>query len=366
LERYLCAKFLIVNIINKTNYFMNVKIILKSILILLLFFSLGCQDDSELQKEISSKIPEANQVSFGRVGNHEYWYFFRGESSTNIRYAYSDDGNTWGGNVAFNNGAKSSTGVGAAYFNGKFIVVYKGASSNNIFYSYSYDGINWQGNIQIPVIATDNRPTLVIWKSKLWVFYGGVNNDDVWYISSSDGTNWSSQTRVEVGSLAATASTPVEAIVSPSGELEIFYSHSGDGNSIKKRFATSENNGYISFSAFSYLYGCDEIPITTNAGVSAAYLGNQLYIAYKSFDNNRLNIIKEDGCGAFFNSVYWTNSNTSDQPSLKSKNGKLTVIYRSESASPIRYSYSTDGQAWSGNVYAAGDTKYGGPSFLVE
>ncbi len=332
----------------------------------LFLFLLSCQDDAEFQnkKTTTSVNSSEDKSSAGRVGNHDYWYFFRGDGSANIRYAYSDNGTTWGGNVAFNNGAQTSTGVGAAYFNGKFIVVYKGNSTNNIFYSYSYDGTNWQGNTQIPVVATDNRPTLVIWKSKLWVFFSGVSSDDVWYMSSTDGTNWSSATRVDDGSLIATASGPVEAVVDPSGNLQIFYSHNSN-NQIKTRNSLSESGGFISFSASSLIYGCDEQPITSNAGVSAAYLNNQLYIAYKSFDNNRLNIIKRYGCG-LFNSVYWANANTSDQPSLISKNGKLTVIYRGQSTSPIKYSYSTDGQNWSGNVNAAGDTRNGGPSFLVE
>ena len=352
---------------------MTTKNIFSFLSVVFFLFLVSCQDDAEVQRKETTTInSSAGKSASARVGNHDYWYFFRGDGSANIRYAYSDNGTTWGGNVALNNGAQTSTGVGAAYFNGKFIVVYKGASTNNIFYSYSTDGLNWLGNTQIPSAATDNRPTLAIWRNRLWVFYSGVNNDEIWYMSSTDGTNWSSPNYIYYpGQVTDKASGPVEVLVNRSFSLDdaitLFYSHSSDGYRIKTRYATLENAGNITFTGSAEtVTGCDGLPITTNAGVSAALFNGFTYIAYKSFDNNRLNIIKRRGCAPTYDIVFWANSNTSDQPSLISKNNKVTVIYRGQSTSPIKYSYSTDGQNWSGNVNAAGDTRNGGPSFLLE
>lgn len=342
---------------------MKKSMIKKAIQFVTALFVIACQTEEPIvPKQLNPQSPKSNNSQNSRIGTHPYWYFYRGESTSNLRYAYSDDAITWSGNAIFNNGAKSSTAPSTTIFNGKFMCVYKGASTNNLFYSYSYDGTNWQGNIQIPAVATIYSPSIVVLDNTLYVFFTGASYGHVYYVTSTDGTNWSSQRDVGLGNEYAYAEGPPTAAVSPySNILYVFYSaYEAYYKGYPLKYRTLDNN--YGWSGYNYLLDINVAPIQTRVSVGPSFVNGTMYVAYKSLDNDRINIFKSS---AFINgSVYWSGGQSTHGPSMTYYNGKFSLVYKAQSTGNILYSNSLDGISWTGNVYAIGQTASGGPCLI--
>jgi hypothetical protein len=312
------------------------------LLLSLLFLAFACQDQEVTStKSVNTSKPKEEEL----IAGYRYWYFFRGESSTTLRYAYSSDGVSWFGNGAFNNGAASSEGPGAVYFNGRLHCVFKGASTSNIYYCYSDDGVNWSSYNRIGSISTNKSPEIVIWKGQLYVFYVNTSANGVYYVRSDDGSSWTSQQAAVFSSSTITSGVAAEWN-SINNDVGITYSAGGI-----IRYAIAHQNDPVTTFSFVDVRTCDGSNISNNTGASFDYFGKIAVFVYPESSGD-LKALHLDDCG----STYSLGARSSHRPSVVSFNGMLTVIFKSKSDGLIRYAYSYDGVTWYGNAAAAGDT----------
>jgi hypothetical protein len=364
-----CSKLqAIVNCCSTKTTFMK-----RLIVIFALLITFSCQRDEQIVPRKSEHVATPsveetsdpkNRSANARIGPPRLWYFYRGQSTTNLRYAYSDNGGTsWSGDQIFNNGIGSTTSPDVIHrFQDKFYAFYKGGGSYNIYYSSSTDGMNWQPNTQIPGIQTGFAPQVVMANNRYYVFF--VKDFLVYYTSSTDLTNWSIQRLVPYsvnnGAITVAGST-------------LFFSYPGpDGNFYLNYKTINYSAGEIlSFSDSDGVYNTSGDPIQTSTGVGVATgPDGSLYVAYKSPSGGRLNIFK--GClgsGFYCNggTVYWSGAYTSNGPSLLYTNyNEFLLVYKSLSSGAILYGKSSDGMSWSSNHGALGQTTSGGPRLVIE
>lgn len=349
--------------------------------IFLVLLAFSCKTDELLKPKaaensgaINNKAQQKGRSTNARVGGHPYWYFYRGQSTKNLRSAYSNNGVAWEGDNTFNNNIGSSTSPAAVIFNSQFYCIYKGGSSHNIYFSSSSDGINWTPNAQIPNCTTEFAPTAVVAGGYLYVFYVRVTNPTIYYISTNDGVTWSQPAPIGPSHLDDACEGALTAVVKPGSPdyITLYYS-AGGGELRRRRTPNPVSGGTASFGAITWLYadypdGSWEI-IKTTTGVGVAFSpdgsgGYREWIAYKSPDQGRLNIFRFGSSP--FGTVYWTEAYTSNGPSMVYFDDKFTLVYKSLSSGAILFGTSEDGMNWSSNGGAIGQTSNGGPSLVVE
>lgn len=342
---------------------------MKSLIRNLAFFLLSlyvssCLDDNSIVKKNSEDVGEVNYAfesnKNAKYAGYSYWFFYKSQSSSNLRYAYSDDGVIWNGNIQFNNNAKSSTGPAVAYIDGKFVAVYKGNTTTRLYSSYSYDGITWYGNTPIGNAKTNDSPTIVVYNNKLFVYYTGDSTSDIWNVTSLDGINWSAQSLIYGGGLTIPASNgAMSAIVDhTTNQMYIFY-WAAD-NIIHYRTSMDGSN----FGPRQFMIECADNYAKTNVGVAATFKDGVLYVVYKGLSNHLY--ISYIDCYGRWRSIPINNAETSNRPGVVYINGKFTVVFKGLSTSNIFYSQSIDGVNWTLSTVAIGQTSGGGPFLVAE
>jgi hypothetical protein len=356
----------------------------KLIPIFLVLLAYSCKTDELLKPNASENSgttnneaqPQKGRSANARVGGHPYWYFYKGQSTKNLRSAYSDDGVKWSGDYMFNNNIGSSASPAAVIFDSKFYCIYKGGASQNIYFSSSTDGINWEPNTQIPSVLTQYAPTAVVAGGYLYVFYAQVAanhtiSPTIYYTSTNDGVTWSQPGPISTDRCLGA----LTAVVKPwdPDNITLYYSAEGLNELRVRRTTNPVSGGTADFGDYTQLY--DDYPdggqgmIKTIKGVGVAFTPNgsggyDEWIAYKSFDGTRLNIfhVRSEPYG----DVYWTGAHTSDAPSMVYFDNKFTVVYKSYNSGAILFGISRDGMNWWSNFGAIGQTAAGGPSLVVE
>jgi hypothetical protein len=351
--------------------------------IFLVLLALSCKKDEQTKPNPSGNAgatdkearKQKGRSANARVGGHPYWYFYRGQSTKNLRSAYSDDGVTWSGDYMFNNNIGSTNSPAAVIFNSQFYCIYKGGSTNNIYFSSSTDGFNWTPNAQIPNCATEAAPTAVVAGGYLYVFYVRVNTPVINYISTNDGVTWSSPGRLSSSLPEDLCNGALTAVVKPwdPDNITLYYS-AATLNDLRIRHTTNPvSGGTADFGEPTWLY--DDVQsganrqIKTSRGVGVAFSPNgsggyDEWIAYRSSFDGRLNVIKVRSSP--WVDVYWSGAYTSDAPSMVYFDNKFTLVYKSMSSGAILYGTSADGINWLSNYGAMGQTSNGGPRLVVE
>jgi hypothetical protein len=367
----------------------------------LFFFTfLSCEQEPIVVKDIHSESAAVEgsekNGTHAKIGNHSYWYFFRGQSSTNLRYAFSDDGQTWGGNSIFSNGAKSNTGPTVVFYKNRFIAVYTGASSNAIYTSYSTNGTTWTGQKTIPG-ETAGSPGMTIWHGYLYLFFSGVDSKEIWFSRTFDGLSWSTPTKINNTRLGH-AENSIAAVTDPATNHLYLFFHSccsngnvnfGTGTPVKWNKATAP----LSNGNFTFVYGNDQYvevsndcqlseKIDTRCGTSAAFHNGELYLAVSKWTPPAsenivptLTLFKMTPQTCFG----WTRMSfpavslySGSRPGLCSFNGQMVLVWRYAAVQggtvygteEIRQMHSIDGSNWQGYSDAIGQTANGGPSII--
>ena len=120
-----------------------------------------------------------------------YHYVHRGDGSTNLYYASSNDGiNYTTGQVGL--GAQSNEGPSGVIFQNKMFVYYKGRNSNNIFVAYkSNPSSGWSGNTWINSNSKTNKEiSAVVHDSKVFIAHRGESNTALYLNYSTNGTSF--------------------------------------------------------------------------------------------------------------------------------------------------------------------------------
>jgi len=371
---------------------MKTRLGVKFILAALIIIISACGEEKIIDSSPHEKTTDlSNQAA--AIGGHNYWYFFRGKSTSNLRYAYSDDGSSWSGNISFNAGS-SSTGPSAIYFKDKFVAVYCGSSTNYVHSSYSVNGTTWQGEKRIGG-ETTGTPALAIWNNQLYLFFSGVDSHEIWYNKTSDGVNWSTPAKI-AGTYAGQAENSIAAVVDPTTNyLHLFFHNVGSttspyygtGTPLRWNMAKTTN----STGAPAFTYGQDQYidlenscPTTSRAltrvGASATFLNGEMYLAFVSWWPNAsdrviptIKILKKKPSSCSDWTVLTSGASyefwSPNKPSLLAQNGQLTLVFRKGCDCPgnnnlIYQAHSSDGITWSGIAPAIGETDKGGPCLI--
>lgn len=333
----------------------------------------GCQNDVQLEPQPDKRVThQVNHVQAdARIGTHPYWYYYRSESTSQMRYAYSDDGLTWNGNQFLNSSVVlgSSTSPCPVEFNAKAYLFYKGGSTSNLYFSTSTDGITWTPNTQIPSVTTGYSPYAIVYNNSIYVFFIDPSNK-IYFVYSSNGTTWSAPKSIYQtnSSFNDTSLGGLFVMISPTSnnKLDLYYSAtSSPAGELRVRTGYLDSSGQLTFGAYDFfVYRATPTTYTgvnTTTGVSVVAQGGYKYIAYKdSNSDSKLNIFKQDIYESTDGTVTWTNASTSNAPSMVFYNGKFTMVYKSLSSGAILRSTSTDGQTWA-NGTGIGQTTNGGP-----
>jgi hypothetical protein len=345
-------------------------------IVFVMFLFLACKRDAiiatKTENTTTSQPENPAPLANAKYAGYSYWYFFRGESSPTLRYAYSNNGTTWGGNVAFNNNPQSNTGPAAAYFNGKFVVACRGNNTTNLFVSYSYTGTTWYGNTQI-VGQTGSSPSLVVYNNQLYLFYSGDSGNDIWFNVSNDGISWSNPVKIPTTNISVVATGSVTATVSTVGNMLFIYYYTQSGSESYLHYVFNTTIGGdaddLIFAGGHKIYSPIDCPnIVTAAqtvvGPAVAELNGVTYVAYVDKSTFEIKIAKmtDVTCSGWI--IYNTGLYSSNRIGFTSLNGRLTLVYKALSSTSIYQAYSLDGSYWQGNSLAIGQTNNGGPVLI--
>lgn len=241
------------------------------------------------------------------------YVFYNDHQSTNIRYAFSLNGNDWFGNSILNNNASGSKAPVATVHDGKIYVYaldFQGVtpkvstSSNGTSFTQSVSTKDENGNtIQCCGSINDNKESIGVasFRGKIYLFYrnnftlqdpGRIN-----YRTSTDGINFSAEKTIGRQSgfpvnAIPTATSGISTTVHQDKLYIAFASLFAQGDTTHTGFNVSKNvvvmrtdvnggftNGFFTGGDYSYTsFGTDQTP-----GIASD--GNKIVVVYR--DNNK-------------------------------------------------------------------------------
>ncbi|PXX73976.1 hypothetical protein SAMN05660489_01781 [Pseudomonas sp. LAMO17WK12:I10] len=233
-------------------------------------------------------------------------YAFYPSSSNQTSYLYYNTGNAttleWSDQqivtfydplVSKDIPVETSTGAGAATFNGQVYVFWQGVSSSGtgnssnetLFYRTMSNTACYQINPQQSVDGSSagavmtNCPSAVVFNNLLYVFYRGpssISNAGPWYTYSSDGSTWSSSTAVPNVAMASSPSTVVFTDPS-SGEEKLYVFHEGEGGG-----SPDHELFYFVMDTSGNCSGDTQVPnVSMSAVPSAGIYDGMIYVFYQ-------------------------------------------------------------------------------------
>ncbi len=268
----------------------NVKLF-SCITIILLFFNCSNNDDT-LDFEESLEINSRNEclldcvIDDGGPGGglfpwSNYFYTHRGETTKNIYYATSSNGANWTINQ-LGLGAKSSQGPASVLFNNKRFLFYKGNSSSNIFYAYKITPTSpWQGNTFINNVSkTSSSVSATVFDGKVFAAYSGESNSNLYLAYSSVGTigNY-----IQVLALPVSDNVKFFSTVKNGNTMYIFWTNKGFVNGVyRERLFYRTSTNPTNSNSWSNVTILEDIPSTLSyeGGISATSLNGNIYITY--------------------------------------------------------------------------------------
>jgi hypothetical protein len=275
------------------------------------------------------------------------WGLFAGSKNW-IWYTVSDGGG-WGipdVPVTSHDHTKTSDGPAAAAFNSQLYLAYKSADSNDLWYNVFDGQSGWlEQDIRITRdghTQTSAGPALAVFNGKLYMAYKSADSNDLWYSVFDGQSGWLEQDiRITQDGHSQTSAGP--ALAAYNSKLYLAY-----------KSADSDDLWYNVFDGQSGWLEQD-IRITqdghtqTSAAPALAVFNGQLYMAYKSADSNDLWYNVFDGqSGWLEQDIRITqdgHSQTSAAPALAVFNGQLYMAYRSADNDDLWYNV-FDGQNW--------------------
>ncbi|MEM8993667.1 MAG: hypothetical protein AAGF23_02620 [Acidobacteriota bacterium] len=290
---------------------------------------------------------------------------YRGESNPGLRSAAAFDGTDWTGDTFLGNGAASSRSPALVKFNNRVFAFYRGFSNDEIYVSWTDDGVIWSGNRVLGNGAqTKEGVAATVFNNRIYVFNKGKSSKAIWMSSSSDGFNWSAGGHRKIVSDGnGTAGPPAAAAFD--GRLEVHYHH--DDDDIVKHVTSPDGITWTSGTTRQN---------TPDEGVALTVFNNRLYLAYATARAVPLGInsyytaygriaVTSKPIGGTWGPITWVLSAETDrQPALAASDNRLVLLYKGQQTDKLFYAYSDDGDNWSGDLIAVGETDKGGPALV--
>ncbi|OEK01791.1 hypothetical protein BFP97_09805 [Roseivirga sp. 4D4] len=289
-----------------------------------------------------------------------YKLYMKGENSLTVNQGTSTNGTSWTAQGSVGS-VQTDVSPAAAYLNGRIFTFSAYTVGGDIEYSWSDDnGSSWNTNNTVTSsIGTSIGMSAVTYDSAVYVavtrFTPGTFAREIRVYKSHTNTstpNWTHH------------STPLTASENTAGtrgylavhnnELYIFYVKHSTKRVFYKKF-DSTIPGNISWEPPVEITGNINGSTILGKDHVAAYSHNgNLYAVYKTSTNNMLsvNALVSNPTG-----YYVSTAKTSAGPSLTSDGTHLVLAYKGDSDAHVFYARSTNGQTWTGNLWAVGETK---------
>ena len=298
----------------------------------------------------------------GNNSTANFKIYMRGKNYPRINQGKSSNGTSWSGQGSV---TSSSTHVspGAAYFDNKIFVFQAHSTSSDIKYAWSSDnGTSWTSDILAPGDALRTRQAMsaTTYNNAIYLAYTRYNiattaREIKVYTSTSGTSNWTYH------------STPVPGGANPGGgrgylavhnnELYIFYVNHSTGQVLYKKFNGSSWGNSVDITG-----NINGTPVTGIRGVAAYSHNGNLYAVYNVGGNYMVSV---NALSSTPTAYYVTTAQSLTMPSLTSDGSKLVLGYRGNNDDHTFYATSNNGQTWSGNLYAVGETDITGSPYVI-
>lgn len=289
--------------------------------------------------------------------NNVYKIYMKGKNSSDVNQGASSNGTTWN-----NQGAVTSTQAtqspAAAYLDNRIFTFSSLCASCPVKYSWSDDdGTTWNSNNNLTLdIGTLKGMSAVAFNNAIYVaitrFIPGTPHRPVSVYKSHANTstpNWAFHSNALSGSENSQGRRGYLAV--HDDKLYVFYVTFNQA--FYKMYDPSVSNT-ISWGPEVEITGnINGATISATKGITAYSHNGNLYAVYNSPGNGMVSV------NALFTNptaYYVTTAQTSAWPSLTSDGTHLYLAYKGDTDNHVYYARSTDGQTWTGNLWAVGET----------
>ncbi|MCG8374376.1 MAG: hypothetical protein MI700_12620, partial [Balneolales bacterium] len=304
-----------------------------------------------------------------------FHYTHKGQSTNRLYHAYSSSGTSWTGSnyrdITTSSNSLSNRGPSTVYFKNQLYAFYKGQNSDEISFTRSSNGTSWSSHQSIggSSYKSHQAPAAVVYRDTLYVYYADDSN--IRGVYTADGVNWNATGKlIQDKEIKRCASIVILincfkpyaqfGVTVYNDQIVLMFPSDADGGQLKIR---RSSDGKTFFQDFSLFPGIEP---DKNKGVSGVEFNGKLFMTFGGRYTSNVKIVETDLVTVAQRDVTVSGGTpqTSQTPSIATDGSKLVIVYKGNSSSNVFYAYSTDGNAWSGNGFAVGGTKDGGPSLI--